>query len=255
MIDNFILVHYRRDAFDNMPEYEKKANGNIDMVAWADIHFRLLRQQIAQIRSMYPRAKIHLITSELNVPSNVICHWSPASPKNHICKLAIYDLLDEPAMYIDSDILLLRPFEEQHLTTTNSFNTYRSHSTYDFRKVASKELPFHIPCQPNAGMVWIPKPSKALAQELYEIHSDYFNDKQRFLDNNYWADNDELALAFYIQKHQIKMNEFRDVSVPRSWPNLGDIRQYHSIHYTGIETSWKKLCLVEYTEYKRKMHL
>src|SRR6185437_9398649 len=102
-IKNFVLVWFKR---------RWRSDQEVRRHQFAE-RFNELMQ--FQIRSFYPRAAIHILTNDESVcrrERNVIYHLRKDMIPNLFSKLHIFGLLDEPAMFLDGDILLRKPFED-----------------------------------------------------------------------------------------------------------------------------------------------
>lgn len=247
-IKNFILTRYLRKTWDNMPQDVRNVYGDMDMNKWDCVQEDLYKQQIKQIKSFYPKANIHVLTNDekrLN-EKDIIVHFKKDMPSSHISKLLVYGLLDEPAMYIDNDIIICRKWNDQELETENPFNFYIQSGKYNIQAIAKEKL--HVPLDNhwNAGVIWIKKPSKKLVEIFQEYHWRYFSDKKLIINHGNWADSDELPVALYIIENKLNMNLSKEIGVPRKRTNFESIINLQSIHYTGIDIEDKKLCIKDY---------
>jgi|SaaInlV_100m_DNA_2_1039680.scaffolds.fasta_scaffold00526_7 hypothetical protein len=246
MIDNFILIRYKREVFDNMPKHVKDNFSSMCMDEWDKVQELLFQQQIEQIKNMYPLATIHLITNDKNRKDDRLqIHCFSDMESNHVSKLKVFGLLSESAMYVDNDIIFFKPFGKLHLETDHEFNLYQKSRKYDVQSLAKEKLPVPIDCHYNAGIIWVKKPSKELYERLCEIHERYFSDRELIMSQNRWADSDELPISVYISENKMKMKTFTDVSVQRASISKLDVVKKQSVHYTGIDINFKKLCLRE----------
>lgn len=204
----------------------------------------MLYRMIDQIKSFYPDARIHLMTNTADPIDGVILHYFDFE-SNHSSKFYLYGLLDVPAMYLDVDIVLLKPFKADHLVTESPFNLYCVSFFNDLQKMSRKPLPVKTNKVLNAGIIWIPRPSKQITQELIDIHTEYFSDVNYMLNQGNWPCVDEYALAVYIEKHSLKMNMSSEVNRSRhSLRDLVEAKQCQTVHYPGI--SAKRLYEKEY---------
>lgn len=253
MINNFILTRYTRDTFDNAPLSEKHNVESLNMADWDNVQEILFKQQIKQLNKFYPNCNIHVITNNSNLKSNNnftahLVDWK----SSHLCKLFAYGLLKEPAMYMDNDILMNRKFEEKHLPIDNPFNFYMKSLIYDVQKLSSEKLPVEMDHHFNGGIIWIPNPSVEMRDEMINLHQKYFSDRQKIMDCGRWADSDELPATLYAIKNKMKMKLSDEVSVQRKTVDL--IRQYQTIHYTGLDIETKRLCVKEYIKHNVKIY-
>lgn len=255
-IKNFILIRYKRRGWDNMPQYIHEKYAKMNMDEWDEVQENLLKQQIQQIKNFYPKCNIHLITNDKSrIDSSLIIHYFPEMQSNHVSKLKIYGLINEPAMYLDNDIIINKRWNEEQLFTKNEMNLYGISKSYDVQSLACDKLPAQMNQHYQGGVIWIKSPSKKLSDELFEIHEKYFSDKQKIKNQGRWADSDELPISLYAKKNKIEMKLDSTISVNRVTLNKSELKNYQSIHYTGIDIEVKKLCLKEYKEINTKIYL
>jgi len=235
MVNNFILVHYERHCFENAPKHLR--NRDYDFATWNGTHKALLKNQIKSISKLYPDSKIHVLTNMHLDANNVFLHHEDL-PSNHLCKFKIYSLLDEPAMFLDTDVCLKRPFDVKHLKCNEYFNLYNKYML-DHQILSPKKLPFRVLEGFNTAAVWIPFPDKSVTSDLIRIHNEFFSDLDFLSSKNRWGNNDEPAVSFYVRKHGLRMNLCPEVA--------GDVHtlsltiDYQSIHYPGIEAKKRLL--------------
>lgn len=101
-IDNFIVMFYQLpDTNAFFPDYETLNECN-----------RLCyRNMLDQLRRLYPRTKVHVITNFSGLKSELGVYIHHADLEhNFLNKFRIFELLDEPAMYLDLDVVLLDRF-------------------------------------------------------------------------------------------------------------------------------------------------
>lgn len=179
-IKNFILTRYTRDNFDNAPLSEKNKIEKLNMNDWDHVQELLFKQQIKQLKKIYPNCSIHVITNNPEIKSykNINVHLIECN-SNHLCKLFAYGLLKEPSMYIDNDIIINKKFEEKHLPFENPFNFYMKSMPYNVQDLSPKKLPVLMDHHYNGGIIWIPKPSSEIRDEIIELHKKYFSDRQK----------------------------------------------------------------------------
>jgi len=222
---NFIMVNYTN-------KYEKE-----NLIKYYEDTKKRQALTIKRIRQVYNNAKIHIVTDSLDdINYDVNYHYMPEIEKNNYSKLLIFGLLKEPAIYLDNDVILLRKFTEEELPFDYPFNLYAKYQEEDTKKVLEQGLGegYH---HYNTGVVWIPKPSKKITDELMLLR-DRFN-----IYNNGWT-NDEYPISFYVHAHGFKMFESEKVNRYRNL--VSKISDEQSIHYTGKE--YKKLFLKEYAQ-------
>jgi len=218
----FILVQFENDY---PTERLKKYYQNTDA-----FHELMLRQ----IDNLYEDYEIHVITNQRRKSTNrVRYHYFENLEKNLYAKLQVFGLLDEPAMYLDNDILLVRKFENKHLVG-DPFNLYQ---IYDLIPL----LPEHMQSYThyNTGVMWISKPSKDITESLIGI-KDYF-----LCHDDDWV-NDEYPVSYMIGSFGFKMQLMDEVNAYRN--RISDLTQYQSVHYTGL--GCKDTLLREYHDFR-----
>lgn len=210
---NFILVHFKAEySLPRLQEYYK------DIDLFHDL-------MIEQIQRLYNDCKIHVITNVDKKSTNkVIYHYSDLVEASNYAKLRMFGLLNEPAMYLDNDIILNRKFEERYLITDNAFNMYQE---YDVP--LPKGMPdwmFNYPHY-NSGIIWIPKPDEEITKALFNIVK-YFP-----VHEGGWGV-DEYPIAFFINAFNLKMKLFPEVNAYRKSTKLA-LNECQSVHYAGIK--------------------
>ena len=237
MIKNFILVHYEKKITTKLERYiESKFSIYRKR---AIVQKKFINYAIKQIRHFYKNANIHVICKDKNHPilqknkKEIILHEFTDMQCNHIDKFKIFGLLNEPSMYFDLDILLVKPFEEHHLETKNPFNVFRDYKgAEEFRPNGlNKNVDFNVY---NNGIVWINEPSKDLENEFISINQKHFSNE------NEWLKNDEFAVSKFINDNKLKMNLCWDVGHYRLKDQYGvlpkidinEMKKYQSIHYS-----------------------
>jgi len=229
---NFIMVNYTK-------KYEQES-----LIKYYEGTRKRLLLTIKRIRQLYNESKIHIITDSLEVAiDGVYWHYMPEIEKNNYAKLFIFGLLNEPAVYLDNDVILLRRFKKEELPLDSPFNLYTQYKEEDKKRVLEHGLGVNYNHY-NTGVVWIPNPSRKITDELILL-------KDRFdIYNNGWT-NDEYPISFYVHVHNLKMIESEKVNKYRSL--VSKISNEQSIHYTGKE--WKKIFFNEYNEFCQPMFL
>lgn len=214
-----------------------------DLDEYNTIQVKLLWQLADQIAVLYPKATLHIITNEDHVDRGNMVFHKLNFPPSHVAKIHMYGLLDEPCMYMDSDILFMDKFTEEELDCEGPFNFFGSLSRGDVQKNASKPLPCPVPVLYNAGLVWIPRPSAAMVEEMMALHQEYFaNDKEILV-------GDEAAASLYVFLHDIKMKYEPRINVHRGRISNKDLSSQQTVHYSGYDIKLKRLCLEEYKQY------
>lgn len=241
MISNFILVYFIK----NKNNYYK----NIELPKWYGIKIdhlkevskekywnKLLLLMQKQIRILYPKTKIHILTNKkISLQDeNLTFHYF----KEHddlLTKYKVLNLIDEPAMYLDLDILLNKKFSENHLDTEFPFNLFRR---YKGNLPAIQKIPglSHIKNAYNSGIIWVKHPIQNIEFELYSINKKYFSDQSFLSEYKVLSGNDEHAISTYIANNNFTMKTFEEVSKPRDEiSNINQLKNYQSVHYMGID--------------------
>lgn len=216
---NFILVQYCHQYQDsqNLKDYYSNS----------ERHHRLM---VRQIRNLYPDASIHVITDTQRKEDGVTWHYIPDLEKNNYAKLHVFSLLNEPAIYIDNDIILVRRFATEELPSQSPFNLYQTYKDVS-RLTPEMQKYKHY----NTGIIYIAKPSIAITDELLGL-------RDRFrIHKNGWV-NDEYPISHFVHSHNLQMLEIDQVNKYREDIAPEAINSYQSVHYTGC----KELLLAEY---------
>jgi hypothetical protein len=212
---NFILVHFKTEyGLARLNDYYKDV----------DLFHNLI---IKQIDKLYKDEgyKIHVLTN-VDIPSSnkVIYHYSDTLEPSNYAKLRIFGLLNEPAMYLDNDIILLKKFEEKHLVTDNAFNLFQEYDVALPKGMPSWMLEYpHY----NSGIVWIPRPNEEITKALFNIVK-YFP-----VFESGWGV-DEFPIAYFIEAFGLKMQTFKEVNAYRKSTKL-PLKECQTIHYAGVK--------------------
>ncbi len=208
----------------------------------------MFRTMLEQLHFFYPKANIHILTNEKHKDSGkLIYHYRPDLEDNHNAKLNLYGLIDRPAMYLDTDILIVKHFNRKHLKTTAPFNIYQvSHTNRDLQSLTAQPLEFKVRQQYNCGMIWIARPSEQIVKELKDIKKQYFNNRRKIENAGAWFNNDEHPVSYFIKKYNLRMRLFSRVNAFRYTMRCPDIFGMQSIHYTGVNN--KEMFVKEYKE-------
>lgn len=217
---NFILVKYKHDyCIQNLVNYYKHSD-------------RFFLLAVRQIKKIYPEAVIHVITDQPIKSNDFIYHYIEGLEKNNYAKLHIFDLLDAPTLYMDTDILLLKRFE--NLPNEECFHLFQEYQEMTSLPKSMQKYPHY-----NTGVIWIPKPSKEIAKQVKTIKNNFLIHK------NGWV-NDEYPISWIVHNLKMKMITDTKVNYLRSKINcFKDIFNYQSVHYTGSDY-YKNLFLQEY---------
>ena len=177
---------------------------------------RMLRLMLMQLDYWYPEAKVHILSNKkLADTKQVVCHHEPTLKPCWSSKFLIYGLLDRPAMYLDLDVLLVRPFSAQDLLTDYNFKVFWS----------SGPLYFGYNHYNNA-VVWIPRPDKEITRRLALINQLYGFWKG----GEPWHANDEFATSRYIYNNGWYMPTNGRVNVPKKLAG-NYFHWFQSVHY------------------------
>jgi hypothetical protein len=229
-IRDFILISYERQRLNPPPG--KPVNPQAEDF-YVRCHRHLLEHQIASLKLWYPRANLHLLTNAPSTHKGVTVHQREFE-SNHNAKFLLYSLLDRPAMYIDSDIIIRRHFLAEDLACDGPFNCYKEYDSARFGEAASKSLPVTVNTAPNAGLLWIPRPSPEITDELQAIKSEYLDNKSLFDAKGFWFECDEYALAVYASLHNMRFRCPEGVCAFRAAIHDPTAPFVQSIHYCGV---------------------
>lgn len=229
-------------------EAPKHVYTTLSLTNWNAHQETMFKTMLEQLNFFYPKSIIHVLTNEDHKDTdNIVWHCKPELADNHSIKLNLYGLLNEPAMYLDTDILLVKPFSKKHVETVSPFNIYQvSHTNRDLQSLTKKTLEHKVNQQYNCGMIWIARPSKHIVEELKDIKFKYFNDRNKIESAGAWFNNDEHPVSYFIKKYNFKMNLFPQVNSFRYAMHRSNIFDMQSIHYTGVNN--KSMFLKEYKE-------
>jgi hypothetical protein len=233
MIKNFILIYYTRDQ---LTEFEKinhdRYHKNLPKDFRLNIHKKLLNLSCSRIKELYPKSEIHLISNQ-KTELPVTHHIFENMEKQHTTKLLMYGLLNEPAMYIDNDVLLVRPFNINHLEVESPINPYN----LNYRKIFThKSIQYQYY---SASVVYIKNPCKIMQQEMQNLHNEEFflnNNTEKNDDHPLSMYNDEYSMSMYIQKNNFKIKLFtNEVNVGRMRIENENrkIQDFQSVHYSA----------------------
>lgn len=211
-----------------------------NLLEYQEIQILLLHQLAKQIKILYPKSKLHVITNEKHEDHDNIIYHKFNFESNHLGKLYMYGLLSEPCMYLDADIIIINPFMEEELQWDQPFYFFQSFSGGDIQSNTKCPLPIEINYIHNAGMVWIPNPSMDVTNELFNIHEKYFYDKTA---------TDEHCCSLFYKLKNMQINKNPKINVPRLSLEKEDVVFQQTVHYTGYDIKWKKLCLQEFYQF------
>lgn len=223
-IKNFITTKYYKKKLEDKNGFYQYADEDF-LKKWNDLHEKLHRHLQYQLKCLYPEAHLHVITNEYFQNNKKVTYHKFDFEGNHLIKLFMYDLIPEPAMYLDSDILLFRRFKDHELPNTYDFNLYNA-SMINFEKMIPVKLPIQIKKLYNAGVVYISNPNKKLTNNLFEIYEKYFKIKNCNI-------TDETCISFFIEQQKINMFESNEINISKSMC-MKDFFKKQSVHYIGF---------------------
>jgi hypothetical protein len=227
-IENFILIYYVKDDLDiEVDEQTKRRYISSQKPA---LHF-----MVSQIKSFYPDSRIHVLTNtDVDLPECEIHRKDFGS--NHTVKFEIYSLLDEPAMYMDCDIVMHRRFKDEELACNTPFKLFNTSMTINLSKIAADDGFFSVPDRDyqvyNAGMIWVPRPDEAITKRLQLIERVVFCDKEKIKAQGLWPYNDEYALTYMLHMDGISFPNSPSVNLV-SWSD--EHSDVQTVHYTGLD--------------------
>lgn len=256
-IQNFVTILYERD--DDVP-------GGILPPPWLDcppkstvLHNRLQRQLFMQLSEqlafLYPEATLHVMTDlDIAVPDNVVRHYRKF-PHEHLAKLELFGLLDVPAMYLDTDILLLSRFSAADLRSTCPYVMYSANHSFSWterrglrpalREHFTTTPPLVLPYLYNGGIVWIREPSRQLVDTLRDLCATYF-DPQQIQSRFGFRISDEHALTLLAFQQDWRMPECPHINVP--WTSWARMPKAQTVHYSGWHLTSKQQCLADFSK-------
>lgn len=254
MIKNFIMIYYERDR---LTEFEKvnhqRYNSDKPKDFRLNVHRRLIELSKSRIRELYPKSEIHLIVDKKYNFEGVTEHVFEDMSPEHTSKLLMYNLLDEPAMYMDSDVLLVKPFDKSHIEVESPINPYN----LNHRKVFDwngQKYPYY-----SASVVYVSQPSEKIQREIQELHEKEFLYIKGTLGikggtHPLTSTNDEFSMSLYINQQGWEIKLFPDeVNVGRiraaKEGGLPRIMKCQSVHYSGP----KHLYEPELNEIRKKL--
>lgn len=241
-IRNFILLKYKRPELI-VPSIEKFSEE--DKNFYLDCQEVLFYRTIEQIQYFHPKSHIHVLTNEtIKSCDNISYYIYNESWVNHICKFKLYSLINEPAMYVDLDVVFSKPVPSMENYSEYPFYFFNISHGENIQKYSNKKLPNNNNITYNSGMVWINKPHNNITERLINLHETYFNDAEMILSKNSWPNNDEHALSLLVAMEKLHMPLNDKINVSRnklSKITLEEISKLQSIHYTGILNKQKMI--------------
>lgn len=242
MIDHFITVRYDRSEIDPMPPWLNEPKTVDDH---NDVQRLLFEQFADQIARIYPDATLHVITNVARPDHGHVVYHHFEAKANHLIKFQMYGLIDEPAMYMDCDIVIVSPFHGGHTEFACPAGYFTvTRDLIDIQDAASEPLPGDARWPVNAGMVWIGEPSKKIVNDLVSLHGRYFSDPDRV---PYEIADEHAATLYWSMAGVDPVRHVPGTNVPRSGlRGAGDILRQQTVHYTGYALANKRRCLSEY---------
>lgn len=235
MIKNFITVKYLKNKIESKLNCEVSEYNKIQEI--------IFDQLCKQLKLLYPDSVLHVITNKYVADSSSVKYYEFPIESNHFSKFYIYDLLDKPAMYTDTDVLFRKKFSKFHLDADRL--CYYGYSPTRIQSMTSIKIPDYM-CL-NAGICYI-VPGLIKSKDLFDLNQYYFVDNKIKE-----VTTDEPAVTLLVNERNLFVNKTnKEVNVFRSnIKNINDTK-YQSIHYTGHAVANKLLCV---KEYKNKIHL
>jgi hypothetical protein len=215
-IKNFLILDYSvHPKDDGWIRMRRDRFPDSDRIAQLSFGFA-----VRQLKRFYPQSFIHVLTNKPQSNSRNIVYHLDVEYSFPFCKLVIYRLLDEPFMYIDTDIILHRPFTHRHLETQNSFNLFTTlHGHTNWLAELIRPFPRPVTSRYNSGLIWVAQPDPGLTGELLRLREEYLPHTQI----------DEFLLTLYIAERNLKMNHATEVNHPFTFP----VAYPQSTHYWG----------------------
>lgn len=232
-------MRWTKFVMEPPPEHRRDLQTR-NLEEYNEIQIKLLQKLSNQIKVLYPKATLHIITNEDHQnKGNIHFHKFDFAP-SHVAKNYMYGLLDEPAMYIDADVILVRKFTKKELSIDYPYTYFGGISGGNIKKLAKKPTPCDVEKIYNAGMVWIQKPNKKITESMMNLHFEYFD--------NYDV-SDEASATLYTHLNNIQIIPNFKINRSRSEIDEDEILHHQSVHYTGYDMQWKRLFFKEYKKY------
>jgi hypothetical protein len=198
-----------------------------------EVLFEIMKRQLWHF---HPNAHIHVLTNikDCKNESNLTFHYRDFK-SNHICKFLLYNLIPEPAIYLDCDIVLFSEFNKYHLETKERFNLFSVSRHLDLQRISRTSLPVEVNTLLNAGVIYIKSPSADITEALLSLNDKFFSDSDYIISKNEWPYNDEYALSLYVKMNNMNMNLHPGVNVLRWFVQDIENKNIQSLHYTGVK--------------------
>jgi hypothetical protein len=224
---NFILVQYKHQyKQDHLRVYYQHSEYYHDLM-------------IEQIKTIYKDHRIHVLTNVNMKKQGVVYHFDPDLEPNNYAKLKVFGLLDEPAIYVDSDVILVRRFLPEELPTDSPFNLYQSYTDTSKLTPEMQTYPHY-----NTGVMWIPRPDQKIVEALLSVRNKFM------IHPNGWV-NDEYPISWFVKENGLKMATGGLVNRGREHLKASEVGKYQSVHYTGPQ--YKNLLPEELARLRLKM--
>lgn len=229
-INDFILLKYKKDSLD-VPSFVSASCSTVE--SYLESQDMLFRIMVEQLRRFHPRSVIHVLTNDFSFDfKGLEIHKKPFHC-DHRAKFLLYGLLDHPALYLDCDIILMRPFVLNCMSMP--INLFAVTRQFDLQTISRKTLPSPANTIYNAGIVWIGSPSREMAEAVENLHDEHFSDCDFIRSRRMWPTNDEYALSLYVRKIGVDVRLSSTINVHRNkLDNIQNAGRLQSIHYTGL---------------------
>jgi hypothetical protein len=223
MVPNFIVIKYSGTTHRYHVQNEKYREKLFDLT-------------VKQLTAIHPDANIHVLTNSRHDDfGKVKFHLDENLPRDNRAKFRIFGLIDEPAMYVDDDIIFYRPFAEEHMPKEVPFTHFQPWEWLNFQEIASQPLAVKEGWRYNGGIIWINKPSKQLVEELIDLQENTFNTKEKTISLGMGFPSSEYAIGYYLLKYNIPqvMNQYVNV-IFNTVQRVEDKTKIQSVHYPGL---------------------
>lgn len=257
-IQNFLLLKYKRKELITPPNDQFSKDEKELYLQCQDV---LFYRTIDQIQFFHPKAHIHVLTNENLISTDKITFYIHREVwTNLICKFKLYSLIQEPALFIDLDVIFTKPMPPIEHYSNYPFCFFNTSWGKPLQEYSAKKLPVNQNVIYNSGITWINNPHKNITNELLNLHEIYFSNSELIYSKNLWPDNDEHALSLFIgiNKYIMPLNDEINMSRNKLQKlhmeiNTETIKKFQSIHYNGITT--KQKMIKEYKFYEiSKLH-
>jgi len=214
IIKNFVLIYFKktRDSVDRLAELLYK-NLDVNRFDYVEKYFKITT---SSIRSLYPNSNIHIISNAKNkIKSKFIWHYKKDLLLNNLAKFEIFDIINEPFMYLDLDVWILKKFTEEQIECEGPFRLYKKYSP-----PPSIEFDYE---HYNTGVMWIKTPENSIKEKIINLHYNNFTNSSLYLNN------DEYAISKFVKEKNIKIKLDKEVNY--SYNSKCNRNKIQSIHY------------------------